>query len=147
MSSRERKNSDEFKSFLSDLLEWRESLYDYRKVRFGPPTEIDLFTKLIHLPNEEEFVNACQLIVIRVLGQHWGKIKDLCELGKKVYEKSSYVCGYNKIPNEKIESPDVFFSISYVCGYNKIPDGKIESPDVFFLISQRIEELPNKVLY
>ena len=120
MSSKERVNSDEFKRFLSNLLECREPLYDYRKVRFGSATETELFTKLIHLSNEEDFVNACQLTVCNLFGEHWGK--DLWVFGEKIYEKSSY--GH---------------------GYNEIPDGKIESPDVFFLISQRIEELPNKV--
>lgn len=120
MSSKERKNSDEFKSFLSDLSEMKGTLYDYRKEKFGPPTDRDLFTKLIHLPNEEEFVNACQLIVCNVMADFGGK--SLWEFGEEIYEKSSY--GH---------------------GYNKIPSGEIESPDVFFLISQRIEELPNKV--
>lgn len=117
MSSKERVISDEYKSFLSDLCELKEPSQDYR---FGPPTERDLFTKLIHLSNEEEFVNACQLIVCNVMADFGGR--SLWEFGEEIYEKSSY--GH---------------------GYNKIPDGKIESPDVFFLISQRIEELPNKV--
>ena len=120
MSSKDRVYSDEYKSFLSDLCELKETLYDYRKVRFSPPTEIDLFTKLIHLSNEEDFVNACQLIVCNVKADFGGR--SLWDFGEKIYEKSSY--GH---------------------GYNEITDGKIESPDVFFLISQRIEELPNKV--
>ena len=117
MSSKERVISDEYKLFLLILSKWKEPSQDYR---FGPPTERDLFTKLIHLPNEEEFVNACQLIVCNVMGDFGGR--SLWDFGEIVYEKSSY--GH---------------------GYNEIPDGKIESPDVFFLISQRIEELPNKV--
>ena len=120
MSSKERVISDEYKLFLLILSKWKEPSQDYRKERFGPPTEIDLFTKLIHLPNEEEFVNACQLIVCNVMADFGGG--SLWEFGEEIYEKSSYGQGYNKIP-----------------------DGKIESPDVFFLISQRIEELPNKV--
>ena len=120
MSSKERVYLDEYKSFLSDLCELKETLYDYRKVRFSPPTEIDLFTKLIHLSNEEDFVNACQLIVCNVKADFGGR--SLWDFGEKIYEKSSY--GHE---------------------YNEITDGKIESPDVFFLISQRIEELPNKV--
>ena len=120
MSSKERVISDEYKSFLSDLCELKETFYDYRKVRFGSATESRLFTKLIHLPNEEEFVNACQLIVCNVMADFGGR--SLWDFGEIVYKMSS--CDK---------------------GYNKIPGGEIETPDVFFLISQRIKELPNKV--
>ena len=120
MPPRERKNSDEFKSFFSDLCELKETLYDYRKVRFGSATERELFTKLIHLTNEVEFVNACQLIVSNLMGDFG--CRTLWDFGEIVYKMSS--CDK---------------------GYNKIPDGKIETPDVFFLISQRIKKLPNKV--
>lgn len=121
MSSKEGRNSENFNLFVSDLSEWREQLNDPQKAkRSGSPTQIDLFTKIFHLTNEVEFVNACELIVCNVMGDFGGR--SLWDFGKIIYEKSSY--GH---------------------GYNKIPDGKIESPDVFFLISQRIEELPNKV--
>lgn len=120
MSSKDRKNSNEFKSFLSDLSELKGTLYDYRKEKFGPSTERELFTKLIHLTNKVEFVNACELIVCTVMGDFG--CRTLWDFGEIVYKMSS--CDK---------------------GYNKIPDGKIETPDVFFLISQRIKKLPNKV--
>lgn len=121
MTLKKRKNSKNFNSFIYYLLELKEQINDPQKTkRFGSGTQRELFTKIYDLTNEEEFVNACELVVSNVLGDFGGR--SLWDFGKIVYKMSSF---------------DV--------NDNNISDGEMEPPDVFYLIFQRIEELPNKV--
>lgn len=120
MTLKKRKNSKDFEKFILSLRELKEQINDPQKRnRSGSWTQIELFIKIANLTNEEEFVNACQLVVCDLLADFGGK--SLWDFGKILYEKSAFGVNDNISPREK------------------------ETPDIFYLIFQRIEELPNKV--
>lgn len=120
MTLKKRKNSDDFEKFILFLRELKEQINDPQKRnRSGSWTQIELFIKIANLTNEEEFVNACELVVCDLLADFGGK--SLWDFGKILYEKSAFGVNDNILPREK------------------------ETPDIFYLIFQRIEELPNKV--
>lgn len=119
MVLKKRKNSKDFEKFILSLRELKEQINDPQKRnRSGSCTQIELFTKIANLTNEEEFLNACELVVCNILGDFGGR--SLWDLGEILYEKSAF-------------------------GVNNISHGEKETPDIFYLIFQRIEELPNKV--